>query len=228
MFRSSTATCKNKRKMQSSKCKDKKEFFHFALCTLHFALITSRLEKNVKLTLMLKIENYIGGELAPPVSGEYLDNINPATGDVYSLIPDSDERDVKRAAEAARAAFPVWSKMSAEARHDALMRVSQLIERDLERLAEAESTDNGKPLALARQVDIPRAVSNFKFYATAALHFASEAHETAGQAINYTLRQPLGVVGCISPWNLPLSIASITAKVGPEGEVANTCRISVA
>jgi aminomuconate-semialdehyde/2-hydroxymuconate-6-semialdehyde dehydrogenase len=162
---------------------------------------------------MLKIENYIGGKLVAPVSGAFLDNYNPATGDVYSLIPDSDERDVTRAVEAAREAFPVWSKMSAEARHDYLMRVSALIERDLDALAEAESIDNGKPKSLAKAVDIPRAVSNFKFYATAAMHTATEAHETAGQAINYTLRQPLGVVGCISPWNLPLYL--FTWKIAP-------------
>ena len=157
---------------------------------------------------MLKIENYIGGCLVSPASDEYLNNYNPATGEVYSLIPDSDERDVERAVEAAREAFPTWSKMSAEARHDVLIRVSNLIERDLEQLAEAESIDNGKPKMLAKSVDIPRAVSNFKFYATAAMHFSSEAHETVGQAINYTLRQPLGVVGCISPWNLPLYLFS--------------------
>lgn len=157
---------------------------------------------------MLKLENYIGGCLIPPASGAFLDNYNPATGEVYSLIPDSDERDVERAVEAAKKAFPAWSKLSAEERHDCLMRVSNLIERDLDALAEAESVDNGKPLVLAKTVDIPRAVANFKFYATAAMHTASEAHETVGQAINYTLRQPLGVVGCISPWNLPLYLFS--------------------
>lgn len=157
---------------------------------------------------MLKIENYINGELVKPASGDYTGNFNPATGAVYSLIPDSDERDVERAVEAAKQAFPVWSKQSAEERHDVLMRVVSLIERDSDSLAEAESIDNGKPKILAKQVDIPRAVSNFKFYATAAMHTASEAHETVGQAINYTLRQPLGVVGCISPWNLPLYLFS--------------------
>ena len=162
---------------------------------------------------MLKIENYIGGEFLAPVSGKYLDNYNPATGAVYSLIPDSDERDVAQAVEAAKEAFPAWSRMSAEARHDVLMRVSALIERDLDALAEAESIDNGKPKTLAKTVDIPRAVANFKFYATAAMHTASEAHETVGQAINYTLRQPLGVAGCISPWNLPLYL--FTWKIAP-------------
>jgi len=157
---------------------------------------------------MLKIENYIDGKLTKPISGEYLDNYNPATGKVYSLIPDSDAKDVELAVEAAKKAFPIWSKMSAERRHDVLMRLSSLIERDLDALAKAESVDNGKPVSLAKTVDIPRAVSNFKFYATAAMHTSSEAHETVGQAINYTLRQPLGVVGCISPWNLPLYLFS--------------------
>ncbi len=166
---------------------------------------------------MLKIENYIGGELSAPISNEYLDNFNPATGEVYSLIPDSDERDVGKAVEAAKKVFPVWSKMSAESRHDILMRIAALIERDADALATAESVDNGKPKSLAKAVDIPRAISNFKFYATAALHTSTEAHETTQandvRAINYTLRQPLGVVGCISPWNLPLYL--FTWKIAP-------------
>ena len=157
---------------------------------------------------MIGIENYIGGELVKPVSGEYLDNFNPATGEVYSHIPDSDAADVEAAVEAAKAAFPSWSRTSNEQRHGVLMRLVSLIERDLDELAAAECIDNGKPLTLARSVDIPRAVSNFKFYATAAMHTATEAHETVGQAINYTLRQPLGVAGCISPWNLPLYLFS--------------------
>lgn len=162
---------------------------------------------------MISIENYIGGELVKPVSGEYLDNIEPATGEVYSLIPDSDERDVQTAVDAANRAFPGWSMTPPEARFEILMRLVSLIERDLEELARAESIDNGKPLSLARVMDIPRAASNFRFYATAAMHTANESHETVGQAINYTLRQPLGVVGCISPWNLPLYL--FTWKISP-------------
>lgn len=162
---------------------------------------------------MIRIENYIGGELVQPASGEYLDNFDPSTGRVYSNIADSDDRDVHLAVEAASAAFPAWSGKSAEERHDVLMRIVALIERDLELLALAESVDNGKPVSLARVVDIPRAVANFKFYATAAMHTANEAYDMAGQAINYTLRQPLGVVGCISPWNLPLYL--FTWKIAP-------------
>ena len=163
--------------------------------------------------LMKKIENYIGGNLSAPVSEQYLDNFNPSTGQVYSLTPDSDKRDVQAAVDAARNAFLAWSSTSAESRHDVMMQISRLIEESLDDLALAESIDNGKPVALAKAVDIPRAMSNFKFYATAAMHTANESHDTSGQAINYTLRQPLGVVGCISPWNLPLYLFSW--KVAP-------------
>jgi aminomuconate-semialdehyde/2-hydroxymuconate-6-semialdehyde dehydrogenase len=174
---------------------------------------------------MFKIENYIGGELVISASGEYLDNFEPATGSVYSLIPDSDDRDVNLAADAARAAFPAWSATPAEERFEILMRLVGLISRDLEELAEAESLDNGKPVTLARLVDIPRAVANFRFYATAAMHLANESYDTTmpggGRAINYTLRQPVGVVGCISPWNLPLYL--FTWKVAPA--VAAGCTV---
>ena len=162
---------------------------------------------------MQHIENYIGGKLTAAVSGEYLENYDPSTGGVYSHTPDSDGRDVELAVTAARLAFPDWSGASAESRHDVLMRISRLIEENLDELAAAECIDNGKPLSLAKAVDIPRAVSNFKFYATAAMHTANESHDMSGQAINYTLRQPLGVVGCISPWNLPLYLFSW--KVAP-------------
>ena len=162
---------------------------------------------------MEKIENYIGGELVQPASGEYLDNFDPSTGHVYSQIADSDDRDVHLAVEAAKAAFPSWSRTPPDQRFEILMRLVSLIERDLEVLAKAESIDNGKPISLARTVDIPRAVANFRFYATAAMHTANESHDITGQAINYTLRQPMGVVGCISPWNLPLYL--FTWKIAP-------------
>lgn len=165
------------------------------------------------MTSHIEIQNYINGELIKPASGKFLDNIDPSTASVYSLIPDSDERDVEAAVASAKEAFAGWSMTPAEERHDILMRISSLIERDLEELARAESIDNGKPVSLARSVDIPRAISNFKFYATAAMHMANESHDTAGRAINYTLRRPVGVVGCISPWNLPLYL--FTWKVAP-------------
>ncbi|MFN0157487.1 MAG: aldehyde dehydrogenase [Bacteroidota bacterium] len=162
---------------------------------------------------MEKISNYITGNLCPPISGKYFDNYEPAMGRVYSLVPDSDESDVGSAVDSAARAFPSWSKSSVEGRSGILLRIADLLERDLEQFALAESVDNGKPVHLARSVDIPRAISNFRFFATAILHFASEAHPTAGSALNYTLRTPIGVVGAISPWNLPLYL--FTWKIVP-------------
>ena len=157
---------------------------------------------------MKKIANYIDGALVQPLSGNYLDNYQPSTGKVYAHIPDSDHSDVNLATEAATAAFPSWSTTSKQKRSAILLRIADLITKNLDRFAEAESVDNGKPLWLARQVDIPRAAQNFHFYGTAILHFASESHDMDGKAINYTLRNPIGVAGCISPWNLPLYLFS--------------------
>lgn len=157
--------------------------------------------------------NYINGTLNPPVSNSYIDNFNPAIGEVYSYIPDSDERDVELAVAAAKKAFPVWSNTSLDERSRILLRISTLIEENIHILAAAETEDSGKPLTLSTELDIPRSASNFRFFATAAPHFASESHYMPGVAINYTLRRPLGVVGCISPWNLPLYL--FTWKIAP-------------
>ena len=157
---------------------------------------------------MQKLQNFINGSYQNPVSNEFIDNFEPATGKVYSLIPDSDERDVEAAVEAAEKAFPIWSKMSVEERSKILVRLSEGIERRMDEFVQAESKDNGKPLTLAAHVDIPRAVSNFHFFATAIIHFSSESHYMEGMGLNYTLRKPMGIVGCISPWNLPLYLFS--------------------
>jgi aminomuconate-semialdehyde/2-hydroxymuconate-6-semialdehyde dehydrogenase len=162
---------------------------------------------------MQKILNYIDGVEREPVSGRYLDNINPAIGVPYSLIPDSDEADVDLAAKAARKAFPLWSAMPSEKRSAILVRLADLIDRDLDKLALAESVDNGKTVALATSLDIPRAAANIRFYATALVHLATEAHLTGAEAVNYTARNPIGVAGCISPWNLPLYL--FTWKIAP-------------
>ncbi|MHC4090039.1 MAG: aldehyde dehydrogenase, partial [Planctomycetota bacterium] len=162
---------------------------------------------------MFKIANYIDGELVEPRSGGYLENVDPATGQVYSFIPDSDERDVDNAVAAAEAAFPLWSRTPTERRSRLLLKIADLIENNLEDLARAECVDTGKPLRLARTVDIPRAVANFRFFATAILHAQSESHATDHVALNYTLRRPRGVAGLISPWNLPLYL--FTWKVAP-------------
>ena len=162
---------------------------------------------------MEKIANYIGGQLIAPVDGAYIDNIEPATGQVYSLIPRSNASDVDLAVKAAEEAFPTWSRLSNAERSKHLMAVSQRIGEKLDELALAESRDNGKPLKLAEAVDIPRARDNFGFYATAILHQEDEFHNMGEKGFNYTLRQPLGTVACISPWNLPLYL--FTWKIAP-------------
>jgi len=167
-----------------------------------------------------KIQNFINGQFVEPVGGKYIDNIEPATGKPYSQVADSGKEDVDLAVAAAEKAFADWSKKPAAERSKILLRIADLIERDLEKLARAESIDTGKPLSLARSLDIPRAASNFRFFATAILHTENEAHITDGVAFNYTLRQPRGIAGLISPWNLPLYLLSW--KIAPAIAVGNT------
>ncbi len=162
---------------------------------------------------MQKIQNYINGELVKPISGNYLDNFNPAEGSVYSQIPDSDAEDVNQAVEAAQAAFQGWSDTPAAQRAEVLNKIADLIDQNLTNLAQAESRDNGKPVMLAASVDIPRASANLRFFASGIQHFASDSHYMEEGAINYTLRRPVGVAGCISPWNLPLYL--FTWKISP-------------
>ena len=169
---------------------------------------------------MERITNYIDGNQVPPAGGGYLAGLEPATGKEFAEIPDSAEADVDCAVTAAERAFPAWSHLPAEERSRILLRVADLIERDIDGLAELESRDTGKPVTLARSMDIPRAISNFRFFATAILHTASEAHSTDYSALNYTLRRPRGVAGLISPWNLPLYLLSW--KVAPAIATGNT------
>lgn len=161
----------------------------------------------------MHVFNYIGGELREPAGGSYLDNVDPATAAVLGRIPDSDDRDVAEAVNAAEESFPAWSSLSVQERSRFLLRIADLIEERRDELALAESDDTGKPVTLAETVDIPRAASNFRFYATAIEHFASESHAMGKAAFNYTLRAPIGVTGCISPWNLPLYL--LTWKIAP-------------
>ncbi len=159
------------------------------------------------------IKNYIGGALVPALSGNYLENYNPATGKVYSYLPDSEAEDVEKAVAAAEEAFAKWSGIGLQKRFRLLMRIADIIEQNMEEFAKAESTDTGKPLSMSSTVDIPRAVTNFRFFATGIVHFSTQSHYTEKEAFNFTLRQPLGVVGCISPWNLPLYL--FTWKIAP-------------
>ncbi|WP_299672456.1 aldehyde dehydrogenase [uncultured Polaribacter sp.] len=162
----------------------------------------------------MNIQNYINGEFVNPINGEYIDNYNPSKGEIYGQTPNSSKEDVESAYQAAKTAFPSWSNTTLEERSKILLKIADLILEKLEVLATAESKDNGKPISLAKQVDIPRAASNFQFFANAITQFSSEAHESVGlNAVNFTLRQPIGVVGCISPWNLPLYL--FTWKIAP-------------
>ncbi|MFN4083382.1 MAG: aldehyde dehydrogenase [Bacteroidia bacterium] len=162
---------------------------------------------------MIKILNYVNGSLVEPISGQFNENYNPATGKVFSFCPNSDQQDVEIATQAALTAFEGWSNMPTEKRSRIMIKISELIEKNLEKIAEAESIDQGKPYWLSKNGEIPRAVSNIRFFGTAIEHFASEAHPMGNHAINYTLRSPIGVVGCISPWNLPLYL--FTWKIAP-------------
>ena len=161
----------------------------------------------------LRIDNYIGGVWRAPRSGNYIDVVEPAVGAAFGRCADSDAADIDDAVAAARSAFGAWSSMPAADRAHYLNRIADRIEERLDEFAAAESRDSGKPVALARSLDIPRAVSNLRFFAAAATQFASESHAMESAAVNYTLRQPIGVVGCISPWNLPLYL--FTWKIAP-------------
>lgn len=161
---------------------------------------------------MIEIQNYIDGEMVAPQSSQWLDNDEPATGEVYSRVPNSNADDVAAAVSAANRAFPEWSQMPVEVRAGHLHRLANVIDGHFEELVEMESRDNGKPRSLARAVDIPRASINIRFFAGLITGVASESHSMPN-AINYTLRQPLGAVGCITPWNLPLYL--LTWKIAP-------------
>lgn len=166
---------------------------------------------------MITLAHYIDGKLVPPAGAKYLDNPNPATGQVFSRVPAGDEADVELAVAAAQRAFPAWSQTSIDRRSEILLAIADGIHQHFDALAEAETTDTGKPISLSRRMDIPRARHNFEFFGKAITSFASESHAMDngpdGTALNYTLRQPLGVVGCIAPWNLPLYL--FTWKIAP-------------
>jgi aminomuconate-semialdehyde/2-hydroxymuconate-6-semialdehyde dehydrogenase len=161
---------------------------------------------------MKKILNYINGEMREAANGGWIDNYNPALGEVYAHIPDSNAPDVESALGFAETAYESWRLTSLEDRFKVLNRIAEAIDAANDELALAESIDQGKPVWLAKN-EITRSAQNFRFFATAAMQFASESHNMEGHAINYTLRQPIGVVGCISPWNLPLYL--FTWKIAP-------------
>jgi len=169
---------------------------------------------------MIELKNYINGELVNAKEGMHFAVFEPAKGIQFANLPDSSALDVDEAYRAAEKAFQTWKNVKAEDRFKILERIASLIESEHERFAQAESRDTGKPVWLTRKVDIYRAAANFRFFATAAMQFSSESHYMEGEAINYTLRRPIGVVGCISPWNLPLYL--FTWKIAPALAAGNT------
>eukprot|EP01095_Lingulamoeba_sp_RSL-Kostka_P005291 TRINITY_DN16622_c0_g1_i1.p1 TRINITY_DN16622_c0_g1~~TRINITY_DN16622_c0_g1_i1.p1 ORF type:complete len:504 (-),score=221.28 TRINITY_DN16622_c0_g1_i1:23-1534(-) len=171
-----------------------------------------------------QINNFINGEFVNPVNDEWIDNYDPSIGKVVSKIANSTKEDVDVAVEAAKEAFKSWSKKSPQERSIVMNRIADLIEERLDEFALAESKDQGKPFSLAKMIDIPRAVSNFRFFAGAILHHEDMSTTISGpplSAVNYTVSQPVGVAGLISPWNLPLYL--LTWKIAPCIACGNTC-----
>lgn len=169
---------------------------------------------------MVKIQNYIHGQWMDAIDGGTLENYEPATGQIFGTIPDSNDMDLNAAIVAAKEAFPFWSTIGNQERSRWLMKIADKIEESLEAFAAAESVDNGKPVTLSKLVDIPRAIENFRFFAHATTQYSSESHFMENVGVNYTLRRPLGVVACISPWNLPLYLLSW--KIAPALASGNT------
>lgn len=169
---------------------------------------------------MQNIDNFINNQFVPAKSGASIPVYEPATGQVYAQVADSAGEDINAAVTSAANAFPAWSALDSEQRASHLFRLADVLESRMEEMAAAESMDTGKPLNLAKAVDIPRAVSNIRFFAAATSQFSSESHAMGRHAINYTLRPALGVVACISPWNLPLYLLSW--KIAPALACGNT------
>jgi aminomuconate-semialdehyde/2-hydroxymuconate-6-semialdehyde dehydrogenase len=154
------------------------------------------------------LRNFIGGAFAAPAGGGYLADVDPSTGERIADVPDSGPEDVERAVAAAQAALDgTWGRAATAEHADLLDAVAAEIGKRAEELAELESLDTGKPIKLARTVDVPRAVANFRFFAGAIRHDETGFHQMDG-ALNYTLRRPLGVAALVTPWNLPIYLLS--------------------
>ncbi|GAB6018663.1 Aldehyde dehydrogenase 8 member A1 [Chamberlinius hualienensis] len=172
-------------------------------------------------TEIVYLNNFIRGEFVGSKNGNYIDSFNPAKGEVWAKVPDSDEYDVNEAVEAAKEAFPTWSSLSTKERSAYMMKIADSLENRLNDFALAESTDQGKTVTQAFNIEIPRAVYNFRHFATSILH---QVHESKVQedlgVVNYVVTQPVGVAGLISPWNLPLYL--LTFKIAPAIAAGNT------
>ncbi|MBT3519229.1 MAG: aldehyde dehydrogenase family protein, partial [Candidatus Marinimicrobia bacterium] len=169
---------------------------------------------------MEKLYNFINGKFVAPNSNQYLEIFEPATGQTYAQVADSNSADIENAYESAQNAFGNWSSLSVKERADYLNKIAEGLESRLDEFAEYESRDTGKPISLAKSVDIPRAVSNFRFFADYGQEFNFESELNNDQSHNKIIRSALGVIGCISPWNLPLYLFSW--KIAPALIAGNT------
>lgn len=165
-----------------------------------------------------KTPNWIGGKAAFSKGG-FVKDLDPATGAIIATVPRSQKEDVDAAVEAAKAAFPAWAATPIEERCRILDRIADLLERDLDAIAALESLDTGKPVTLAKAMDADRSVRNFRFFAEFARTWKDAEHPMEGHR-NRTHRKPLGVVGLVTPWNLPLYLLSW--KVAPALAMGNT------
>lgn len=169
---------------------------------------------------MNNIVNFINGEYIEPLENKYIDNYNPAFGEIYSKVADSNSKDLELAFKSAKEAFKIWSNTTTQVRAEYLYKIADILESKIDEFALAESIDQGKPVSLAKSMDITRSIHNFRFFAGAILHNEETSNQFNNNFLNYTSRKPLGVVGLISPWNLPLYL--LTWKIAPAIACGNT------
>ena len=171
---------------------------------------------------MVEIHNYINGQLSEPSDKEYLDVYNPSNGSIFAKCPNSTKEDLDLAVAASNSSFSSWASLKQRERSDYLLKIAELINRDLEKFAKGETIDNGKPYSLSKSLDIPRSIKNLVFFANLASEIEEESYHQEN-IISQIRRQPLGVVGTISPWNLPLYL--FTWKIAP-ALVSGNCVIA--
>lgn len=174
---------------------------------------------------MSKVLHYINGKFVESQNGEFFDNYNPATNQIISQVALGREYEVNAAVEAAKAALTgEWGQMKLNDRIAMVYEIANEIDRRFDDFLEAETLDTGKPYSVARHIDIPRGAANFKVFADTMKSIADEAYRMdtpdGKMAMNYSMRKPKGVIGVISPWNLPLLL--MTWKVGPALACGNT------
>jgi aldehyde dehydrogenase len=160
-----------------------------------------------------RYDHFIGGEYVPPARGGYFENPTPITGQTFTEIARGTSEDIERALDAAEGAAPVWGRTSAGERADVLLRIADRIDQNLERLAVAESWENGKPIRETLAADIPLAADHFRYFAGALRAQEGSLSQIDENTVAYHFHEPLGVVGQIIPWNFPLLMA--TWKVAP-------------